>query len=107
MSILDIRDLTVQFNTDTGVVQAVNHVNLTLEQGESLGLVGETGAGKTTIALSILGLVSVPPGEIVSGEIYYRDRDLMKASVEELHAVRGAEISMIFQDPEQFDNQLN
>ena len=71
MSLLDIQDLAVQFNTDTGVVYAVDHINLKLEEGESLGLVGETGAGKTTTALAVLRLIQSPPGEYTSGKIFF------------------------------------
>lgn len=70
MSLLDIQDLAVQFNTDTGVVYAVDHINLKLEEGESLGLVGETGAGKTTTALAVLRLIQSPPGEYTSGKSF-------------------------------------
>lgn len=99
MSLLEIKNLTVQFNTDTGMVHAVNCLDLSVEQGETLGLVGETGAGKTTTALSILGLIAVPPGEIARGEIFYKGQDLLKLSSEKLREIRGAEISMVFQDP--------
>ncbi len=99
MKLLDIKDLFIRFNTDMGVVHAVNGVNLTINEGETLGLVGETGAGKTTTALSILGLVSIPPGEITKGEIIFKDRDVRNMTTSELQKIRGAEISMIFQDP--------
>lgn len=69
--ILDIRDLTIHFEMKSGVVKAVNHVSFTLNKGETLGLVGETGAGKTTTALGIMDLVQTPPGRIVSGEILF------------------------------------
>lgn len=72
--ILDIRDLTIHFEMKSGVVEAVNHVSFTLNKGETLGLVGETGAGKTTTALGIMNLVQTPPGRIVSGEILFEDR---------------------------------
>ena len=99
MELLQIKDLKIQFNTDTGVVHAVNGVDLTLGEGESLGLVGETGAGKTTTALGILNLIQTPPGEIVSGEILYKGQDILKMKPHEIRDIRGNEISMIFQDP--------
>ena len=93
--ILDIRDLTIHFEMKSGVVEAVNHVSFTLNKGETLGLVGETGAGKTTTALGIMNLVQTPPGRIVSGEILFEDRDLRKLSTHEMRKVRGNDISMI------------
>ena len=97
--LLDIRDLSVQFNTDSGVVKAVNHLNMQLERGKSLGFVGETGAGKTTTALSILQLVQTPPGEITSGEILFNGQDVRRMTDAEKRRLRGGDVSMIFQDP--------
>ena len=97
--LLDIKDLVVKFHTDDGVVSAVNGLDLSLGAGETLGLVGETGAGKTTTALAIMGLIDCPPGRLHSGEIIYKSRDLMKIKEDEYLHIRGREISMIFQDP--------
>ncbi len=97
--LLDIRDLSVQFNTDSGMVYAVNHLNLQLERGKALGFVGETGAGKTTTALAVLQLIQSPPGEITGGEIFFNGQDLRKMTEAELRKMRGGEIAMIFQDP--------
>ncbi|MCI8538392.1 MAG: ABC transporter ATP-binding protein [Oscillospiraceae bacterium] len=99
MSLLDIQDISVQFNTDTGVVYAVDHVSLKLEEGESLGLVGETGAGKTTTALAVLRLIQAPPGQYTSGRILFRGEDILAMSPEQIRKIRGNKISMIFQDP--------
>ena len=99
MSFLDIKDLTIHYITDEGVVKAVNGIDLSLEKGDTLGLVGETGEGKTTTALGVMGLVPDPPGKVVSGEILYNGEDLLKKSNAELRKIRGGEISMIFQDP--------
>lgn len=98
-NILEIKDLVVRYETENGIVRAVNSVNLALQQGAAVGLVGETGAGKTTLAKSILRLIQWPPGRIVSGEIVYRGQDLTKITEEEMCKIRGNEISMIFQDP--------
>lgn len=96
---LDIKNLSVEYRTIDSTVKAVNNISLTLSQGESLGLVGETGAGKTTTALSIMQLIPNPPGKITSGEIYFGGQDLCKARDNSMRAVRGKKISMIFQDP--------
>ena len=97
--LLDVKDLVVKFHTDDGVVHAINGLELSLDTGETLGLVGETGAGKTTTALAIMGLIDCPPGRIYSGEILYKDRDLLQIKESEYLDIRGKEISMIFQDP--------
>ncbi len=97
--ILSIKDLTIQYVADDRVVQAVNNLTLTLQKGESLGLVGETGAGKTTTALGIMGLIPNPPGKIVSGEILLNGEDLLKKNKREMRKIRGDQVSMIFQDP--------
>lgn len=98
-NILEIKDLIVRYETEDGVVEAVNSVNLPLRQGAAVGLVGETGAGKTTLAKSILRLIQWPPGRIVSGQIFYNGKDLTAISEEEMCKIRGNDISMIFQDP--------
>ena len=97
--ILSIQDLSVHFFKDKSVVQAVNHLNLQLGVGETLGLVGETGAGKTTTAMSIMNLIPNPPGKIVGGKIMFDGEDVLKKSKRELRKMRGHDISMIFQDP--------
>ena len=99
MSLLEIRDLSIHFVTRYSDVHAVNGVDLNIEEGKTLGLVGETGAGKTTTALGILGLLQKPQGKVKSGEILFKGKDLLKATDDELRKVRGNEISMIFQDP--------
>ena len=96
---LEIRDLVVEFRTDDGVVQAINGLDLEIERGTTLGLVGETGAGKTTTGLSILNLVPSPPGVIVSGSILLDGDDILKKSEKEMEKIRGKHVSMIFQDP--------
>jgi len=98
-NILEIKDLVVHYITDEGIVEVVNDFNLELKKRETLGIVGETGAGKTTTALSILRLVPDPPGKIMQGEIFYEGKNLLEASSEEMRQIRGNKISMIFQDP--------
>lgn len=97
--ILDIRDLVIHYETDEEVVEAVNKINLSLEKGEILGLVGETGAGKTTTALGIMRLLPPKVGHVIQGTINFEGKDLMKCSEKEMRAIRGKKISMIFQDP--------
>ena len=98
-NLLEIRDLTVLYHTEEDDVHALTNVSLTLKKGETLGLVGETGAGKTTTALSIMRLLPKRVGEFRSGEIFFEGRDLLKATDADIRAIRGASISMIFQDP--------
>lgn len=97
--LLDIRGLAVEYHTDGGVVHAVNGVSFGLEQGEIIGLVGETGAGKTTIALSIMRLLQSPPAKITSGEILLHGTDILQVKDKQMRSIRGKQISMIFQDP--------
>ena len=97
--LLQIKDLSIVYATEDGVVQALTNANLTLRQGETLGLVGETGAGKTTLARGIMRLIPDPPGKIVSGEILFEEKDLLRLSIKEMRKYRGSQISMIFQDP--------
>ena len=98
-NLLETKNLHVHYVTDTEDVQAVNGVNLRLKQGEVLGLVGETGAGKTTVALSVMQLVPDPPGIILDGEILFKGRNLIYNTKKENQEMRGNGISMIFQDP--------
>ena len=97
--LLDIKNLNIVYSTTDGVVRALNDANLQIRRGEALGLVGETGAGKTTLARGIMRLIPHPPGEIVSGEIIYEGHDLLRLTEKEMRQMRGRQISMIFQDP--------
>ena len=96
---LDIKDLTIHYEVEGGTVHAVEGLNLTLGRGESLGFVGETGAGKTTTALGIMRLIPNPPGKIKSGEIIFNGENLLTKSESEMRHIRGGKIAMIFQDP--------
>jgi peptide/nickel transport system ATP-binding protein len=98
-NILEIRDLVVHYETDEGCVHAVNNINVTIGKKTILGLVGETGAGKTTTALSILNLVPNPPGIIKSGSIILNGVDVLKLPPKKMEEVRGNDVAMIFQDP--------
>ena len=97
--VLQIDDLRVYFRTDAGLVKAVDGVSFEIRAGETLAVVGESGCGKSVTAMSVLGLVPSPPGEVVSGRILLRGEDLVHASDERLREIRGDEIAMIFQEP--------
>jgi oligopeptide transport system ATP-binding protein len=97
--LLEIKDLCTRFYTDEGVVHAVNGISYKLEEGEMLGVVGESGCGKSVHALSIMRLIQDPPGKIESGEIIFAGRDLLKLSDSAMRRIRGAQIAMVFQDP--------
>lgn len=99
MSILEIKNLKVDYETDESTVHALIDVSLQMTRGETLGLVGETGAGKTTMAKCIMGLLPQRTGRIRSGEIFYEGEDLLKKGNKDMRKIRGAEIAMIFQDP--------
>jgi peptide/nickel transport system ATP-binding protein len=98
-ALLEVRDLTTSFATDAGAFNAVDGVSFSLQAGRTLGLVGESGCGKSVTALSIMGLVASPPGRIASGEIRFEGANLLELSPAAMRAVRGDRISMIFQEP--------
>ncbi len=99
-ALLEVKNLTTRFYTDEGIVHAVNGISYAMEAGETLGVVGESGCGKTVHALSIMRLIPSPPGKIDAGEVIFDDgRDLLKLSSSDMRLVRGAEIAMVFQDP--------
>ena len=98
-TILEIKDLCVEFQTVEGTVHAVDHLNYTLHKGEKLGIVGESGSGKSVSSLGMMQLIPNPPGRLTGGEILYPGKELVKASEKEMQKIRGNEISMIFQEP--------
>ena len=98
-TVLEVRDLCVEFNTAEGKVQAINRLDYILHAGEKLGIVGESGSGKSVSSLAVMGLIPNPPGRITQGEILYKGQDLLKKSEREMERIRGNEISMIFQEP--------
>ena len=97
--LLQVKDLKTYFYTDDGVVKAVDSIDFTIKKGETLGMVGESGCGKSVSALSILRLIQEPPGKIVSGEIWFKGEDLLKKGHEQMRKIRGNDVSMIFQEP--------
>jgi oligopeptide/dipeptide ABC transporter ATP-binding protein len=99
MALLDIKGLKTHFTTDAGILQAVDGVDISIDRGETLCVVGESGCGKTVTAMSILKLIAMPPGKIVAGEIIFEGRDLVPLSSHELDDIRAKEIGFIFQEP--------
>ena len=105
-SLLEIRNLTTRFYTQDGVVHAVNGISYDVGEGETVGIVGESGCGKSVSMLSVMRLIPDPPGKIVDGEVIFYGRNLLKLSAEEMRRVRGAELAMVFQDPMTFLNPV-
>jgi len=97
--LLNVQNLETHFKTPDGIVHAVNGVSFNLMEGETLGVVGESGCGKSVTMLSLLRLIPSPPGKIVAGEAVFRGKDLLKMNAEEIRQIRGGQISMVFQDP--------
>src|SRR3990172_9138361 len=98
-TLLEVRNLKTTFQTAAGVVRAVDGVSWDIQEGETVALVGESGCGKSVSALSVMQLVAPPAGRIEGGEIFFKGRDLLKLTEEEMRHVRGREIAMIFQEP--------
>ena len=98
-TLLDVKDLKTEFHTQDGTVHAVNGVSFAVDEGETLGLVGESGCGKSVSVLSVMRLIPQPPGKIASGQVLFQGRDLLKVDDEEIRSVRGNKIAMVFQDP--------
>ena len=98
-TILEVKHLKTYFHTDAGLSKAVDDVSFSVEKGKTLGIVGESGCGKSMTSLSIMGLVETPPGEIAGGEIIFDGEDLLKKSEDEMSRIRGKKMAMIFQEP--------
>ncbi|MEO8074230.1 MAG: ABC transporter ATP-binding protein, partial [Acidobacteriota bacterium] len=98
-TILSVKDLKTYFQTEDGVVKAVDGISFELQKGETIGIVGESGSGKSVTNLSIMRLIPEPPGKIVNGDIIFNGIDVRKLSIEEVRKIRGKRIAMIFQDP--------
>ncbi len=97
--LLNVQGLETQFRTREGIVHAVNGVSFTLKEGETLGIVGESGCGKSVTVMSMLRLIPTPPGKIAAGSAFFQGKDLLKMTDDEIRHVRGSQISMVFQDP--------
>lgn len=97
--LLNVHGLETRFRTREGIVHAVNGVSFQLKEGETLGIVGESGCGKSVSVLSMLRLIPTPPGKVIAGQVIYQGKDILKMTDEEIRHVRGSKISMVFQDP--------
>ena len=98
-TLLKVNNLRVHYETESEVVEAVNGISFSIDKGETLGLVGETGAGKTTTAMTIMRLLQSPPANVISGSIEFEGEDILKVSEARMRKIRGNRISMVFQDP--------
>jgi len=106
MPLLEVKGLRTEFHTQDGVVKAVDGVSFLIDEGETLGIVGESGCGKSVSLLSVMRLIPVPPGKIAAGEVLFEGVDLLKLSEDEMRKVRGNKIAMVFQDPMTFLNPV-
>ena len=97
--LLDVKDLKVQFDIPEGIVHAVNNISFKIQEGETVGIVGESGCGKSVTMMSILGLIPMPPGKIVNGNAFFKNNDLLQLEENKLEKIRGRDIGLIFQDP--------
>ncbi|EHU9473242.1 ABC transporter ATP-binding protein, partial [Vibrio vulnificus] len=97
--VLSVKNLETEFQTDDGAVQVLHGVSFDVKKGRTLGLVGESGCGKSVTSMSIMGLLPKPYGRVIGGEILYRGKDLVTLPADEMYAMRGDRISIIFQDP--------
>ncbi len=97
--LLEVQDLTTRFYTLDGIVHAVNGISYTVEEGDTLGIVGESGCGKSVSVLSVMGLIPEPPGKIAAGQVLYKGQDLLQLDQKQMERIRGKEIAMVFQDP--------
>jgi oligopeptide transport system ATP-binding protein len=97
--LIEVKDLMTEFHTQDGIVHAVNGVSFSVDEGEILGLVGESGCGKSVSVLSVMRLIPQPPGKIIQGQVLFQGRDLLKVDDEEIRSLRGKKIAMVFQDP--------
>jgi len=97
--LLEVQDLTTRFYTLDGIVHAVNGISYTVEEGDTLGIVGESGCGKSVSVLSVMGLIPEPPGKIAAGQVLYKGQDLLQLDRKQMERIRGKEIAMVFQDP--------
>src|SRR5579862_3829349 len=97
--LLELKNLTIAFDTERGQIRPVQDVSLSIYPGQTLAVVGESGCGKSVTALSILRLIPMPPGKVLGGQILFEGRDLLKLSEKQMQSVRGAQIAMIFQEP--------
>src|SRR5256714_5454130 len=98
-AILSVNDLKTYFQTEDGIVKAVDGITFELEKGETLGIVGESGSGKSVTNLSVMRLIPEPPGEIVAGDVVFDGIDVLELPIEDVRKIRGRRIAMIFQDP--------